>query len=202
MKTSTQVFVLIAVICLAGAASLYFAGPVPGDVLITRHLQALFGSNPDWAVFLTRTAKAPLLWGSLLLSAMMTGLAGNWRMAPAPVLAYGLVWLTDQALRSLIYVPKPDAALVAVAQASVSSGLPSTFGLVYGAVFGCVLWSTGSSAAGKVLHFVALGLIVAGAAARIILGGHWASQMLASVSAGVLIALAAIAILRVMFRKR
>jgi len=179
---------LATVAALAGIASLVAGGPVPGDVGITRALQSLLGAAPDWAGFMTQTAKAPLLWGTLAIGSGLAALIGGWREAIAVPLAYGLAWLADKALRALLFVHKPDADLVAVASASTASGLPSTFGLVYGSVFGVVFWLQGNTAAAIPARLAALLLILTGSAARIVLVGHWTSQMIASICVGVLLA--------------
>jgi membrane-associated phospholipid phosphatase len=97
----------------------------------------------------------------------------------------------------VLFVPRPFEPLVAVAAPSSSSGLPSTFGLVYGAVFGVALLAgagAGASGAWAALpaRFLAAAAITAGSAARVVLGGHWPSQMLASLALGGLLALAAL----------
>ena len=95
----------------------------------------------------------------------------------------------------LIYVPRPTPDLVSVASSSTSSGFPSTFALVYGAIFGVVLFAPGRKGlvpAG--LAVLSLLLLVAGLSARVALGGHWMSQMMASL---LLVLSPAILILRV-----
>jgi len=75
-----------------------------------------------------------------------------------------------------------------VVSASSSSGLPSTFGLVYGSIFGVVVLGQASGRLAFPLRALACALIIAGGAARVVLGGHWTSQMLASVLLGLLAA--------------
>jgi len=43
----------------------------------------------------------------------------------------------------VLFVPKHDAEHVVFASASTASGLPSTFSLVYGSVFGVTSWLRG-----------------------------------------------------------
>ena len=182
---SAGMFCLIAL--LAGGASLFFLGPVPGDVLATSWLQTNLGTSPEWAHVLTRTAKAPYLWGTLIVGSALAVLAGHWRLFIAPLLAYAAIWFVDKGLRSLIYVPKPDAELVAVAGASSASGLPSTFALTYAAIFGAVIWSVRKPVSGKVFQLICWALILGGCTARIVLGGHWTSQMIASAALGLVV---------------
>lgn len=181
---------------LAGAASLLANGPVPGDAVLTRALQSLLGGEPAWAEIVTRTAKAPLVWGSACLAMFMAWICGRGRAMLAVPLAYGFAFLIDRILRALIYVPKPDDSLVAVASASSSSGLPSTFGLVYASLFGVVLWCRETGTAARALQVTSVLLLVIGAGARIVLGGHWASQMIASMALGLILAWLALMICR------
>lgn len=198
MGNMKRTLALVVIALAAGAASLVAGGPVPGDVMVTRALQAMLGTEPSWAEFLTRTAKVPLVGGALVLGAGLAALPGGWRVALAVPLAYGFVWLADKALRAALFVPKPDADadLVAVASLSTASGLPSTFALVYASLFGAVFWLPGKGVAMTAARIAAALLILAGCSARIVLGGHWTSQMIASVAVGILAAGAAVWVVR------
>jgi membrane-associated phospholipid phosphatase len=188
-------FALALAAAAIGAANLALQGPLPGDVGVTRALQGLLGAEPAWATWLTGTAKAPLLWVTLLIAAVLAGWGASrsnrWERMAAVPLAYGLAFVADKGLRAILFAPRPDAALVAVADPAASSGLPSTFGLVYGAMFGVALLARGDRR-GRV---IAGALLAAGLCARIVLGGHWPSQMLASAALGLLLALAAMAVI-------
>ena len=194
------VALLLAVAASLGDAALVTAGPLPGDVAATATLQALFGDAPAWASLVTRTAKAPLVWGTIAFSAFLAALAGGRRMALAAPLAYGLAFAADKALRMVVFAPRPDPDLVSVASASASSGLPSTFGLVYGSLFGLIFWIRNDKN-NAALKLLAAGLITAGAAARIVPGGHWPSQMIASVALGLVIAALATFIANALFKQ-
>lgn len=176
-----------------GLAGVLMQGPLPGDAALTLALQQL-GTGDGWAGPLTATAKAPLLWGTLAVTAGLAWFAQGWRAALAVPLAYGLAFAADKALRAVIFVPRPDPVLVAVAEPAASSGLPSTFGLVYAAMFGVTLLARNARA--WPVRLVAATMLVTGMAARIVSGGHWGSQMLASTALGLLLALAALAITR------
>ncbi|ABI78757.1 putative membrane protein [Hyphomonas neptunium ATCC 15444] len=179
---------LALLVLVPGAASLMAGGPVVGDVVVTRTLQALLGETPAWAGPVTDMAKAPWLWASMVLAVGLAFLSAGGLRAFSPLLAYGFAWGADQIFRSLIYVSRPDAALVHVASASSSSGLPSTFGLVFGALFGVALWMKNDSLQARIALAVCFLLMLAGGAARIVLGGHWLSQMLPSFALGILLA--------------
>lgn len=166
-----------------GAANVVVQGPLTGDVAVTKLVQTVCGTEPPWAEFVTKTAKHPWVWPTLVVGCGLAWLRAG-RLGPFSVIAVFLaVKFVDVALRAVIHTPKPIAELVAVASPSESSGFPSTFGLVYGAIFGAVLFAPAKSNwQSTVSMMVAAAMIVVGAGSRIVLGGHWASQMLASMS--------------------
>jgi membrane-associated phospholipid phosphatase len=192
MKRTTLSLTILTLLALAvGVASFAAQGPLPGDVDVTLALQSAFGPSPAWAEWLTETAKPPLLVLTLTVGAGLAWLAAGWRGGLALPLAFGLSWLIDKALRALIFAPRPAADVVEVASASGSSGLPSTFGLVFGSIFGIVLIARPKSRNIAPLQIIAVILITLGAAARVVLGGHWPSQMLVSILLGLAAASAA-----------
>lgn len=189
--------VLLALIGLViGGASAVLQGPLPGDVALTRSVQAVMGARPEWAEWLTATAKAPLLWGTLAVAGMLAWRVGHWRAALAVPIAYALAFATDKACRAVLFVPRPDPELVAVTAPSASSGLPSTFGLVYGAMFGAALLASGLARRSRPARIIAAALLLAGIAARVVSGGHWGSQMVASTALGLVLAWAAVTVIR------
>lgn len=174
-----------------GGACFAATGPLPGDLEVTLGLQSLFGPAPAWAEWLTETAKPPLVVVTISIGAGLAWLVLGWEGVLAVPLAFALSWLIDKASRSLIFVPRPASDLVEVASTSSSSGLPSTFGLVFGGVFGIVLLVRAKGRSGVLFQIMAAALILVGGAARIVLGGHWPSQMLVSILLGLAAAAAA-----------
>lgn len=164
-----------------GTACLVAQGPLPGDAAMTRALQSAMGAAPGWATFLTNTAKSPVVWITLCVAVGLMCARDNWGGAVIPPLALLIAYLADALLRALIFAPKPSPELVSVAAASTASGLPSTFALVYGGLFGSVIFSQGKrsviSVSAVILSTV---FIIVGSCARLVLGGHWTSQLVAS----------------------
>jgi len=194
-RLSTMALLVLATI-VAGA-SVLAQGPLPGDVVLTGALQTLT-PGLKWALAVTATAKQPWVWLTLLLTGALA-----WALARGPGLGVLLVSFIavkglDALLRALLYTPKPDAALVFVAQASTSSGFPSSFMLVYGACFGTVLLLAlaARSRPGAVLAVLAAACLCTGALARIVLGGHWPSQVLASLALSFAVVITCRALLR------
>ncbi len=185
-RSVTRALVLLFAGATLGGACLISQGPLPGDIALTRALQGGFGSSPAWAEFVTSTAKAPIVWMTLLLAAGLGFLGGGARGSAVPVLGFVGVRILDASLRALVHAPKPSPELISVASASTASGFPSTFGLVHGALFGGVLVVHASSIEARqrgirvLVILASVGVLVSGAVARIVLGGHWASQLLAS----------------------
>ncbi|ESZ86443.1 MAG: hypothetical protein Q27BB25_14245 [Blastomonas sp. CACIA14H2] len=192
MRWATLSLPILTLLALAlGVACFSAQGPLPGDVDVTVALQSAFGPAPAWAEWLTETAKPPLVVVTLIAGAGLAWVGAGWRSALAVAVAFGLSWLIDKALRALIFVPRPSADVVEVASTSASSGLPSTSGLVFGSIFGVVLMARPKSRNPAPLQIIAVVLITLGAAARVVLGGHWPSQMLASILLGLATAAAA-----------
>ena len=179
---------LLALALIVGAACMTINAPLVGDLHVTRALQTAFGFSPAWAQWLTETAKPPLVALTILAGAVMASRLAKWRGALAVPLAFGLALTADLTLRALIFVARPASELVAVASASSSSGLPSTFGLFYGSIFGVALSISAPGRQATVIKMLAVALIVAGLAARVVLGGHWTSQMVASLGLGLVAA--------------
>jgi len=174
------------VLCLlsslvVGGASVVVQGPLPGDVVTTKTMQALLGPRPAWAEPLSRTATFPL---SLVLAAAASALAvakSGWPAAALPPVAYVSALLWNLVLRAVIHVPRPGGGVVEVAKVSSDSGLPSTFALVYGCVLGVVVaGKSREKLTGRIVDVLALGLVTIGCAARVVLGGHWPSQVISS----------------------
>lgn len=171
---------------ITGGACLIVQGPLPGDVAVTRLLQSVLGCTKSWAEFLTESAKLPGLWATLGVAVIVASLNRNWRIACTPVIALIFVQLLDVCLRAMLFAPRPTSDLVIVAVLSKSSGLPSTFGLVYGALFGISLCAANKrSSLSIVAATLSMLLILVGSSARIALGGHWTSQIIASILVGI-----------------
>jgi len=172
---------LVASSIILGASSIVIQGPLPGDIYLTEALQGVFGHEPAWAKILTSTAAHPLVWVTLAFGILLAYARSRWRGVGVTLIAFASVKIADMILRTLIYAPRPLSELVPVVASNTSSGLPSTFALVYGAIFASVLvektkdgWMQSAAAA------IAALLLTAGIFARVILGGHWMSQMAAS----------------------
>jgi drug/metabolite transporter (DMT)-like permease len=123
----------------------------------------------------------------LAFAALLAHAVRGWRAALAAGAAFAFAQGLDKLLRLLVFTPRPSADLVAVASPASSSGLPSTFGLVVGALFGLTFIAAlgqRSPAARAVLVF-STAMLLAAFLGRVVLGGHWPSQMILSLGLGI-----------------
>lgn len=171
-----------AVILLCVAASVF--PKFPGDLQISVGLQRLFGEHHGWAEWVTNTAKSPGRWFLLALSvgwtvALVRGRT-RWILSLFAVVCFFLMLAVDGALKPLIGRPRPSSDLVEVVGSSAGYSCPSTFGLIQAGTIGWMLLLAALRLRGGTRTLVlVLGLLwlLVGAAARIVLGGHWASDM-------------------------
>lgn len=185
-----------------GVASLLAQGPVPGDVAITGALQRAFADTSGLMLQVTATAKTPALAATTLVACALTGAALGPRYALCPVIALGAAFALDALTRAGLFAPRPDPSLVSVVETATSSGLPSTFGLVYGALFACPWWGRRGSAATWTVRAVTGIILAVGILARVVPGGHWPSQLVASMALGALLAVGAVMVLECFSRVR
>jgi hypothetical protein len=183
------ILTIASVVAVAGCFATQ--GPVLGDLALSHALQSLFGEAPLWAHWLTETAKPPLVVATMVLAAGLAWHSNSWHAALAVPLSFSLGWLFDKTLRAVIFAPRPSSDWIVVDSLSSSSGLPSTFGLVYGSVFGALFLAAARGRFRLATRAFALVMIIVGTMARVVLGGHWASQMLASDLLGLLAAMIA-----------
>lgn len=193
-------FLLAAV--LLGAWQLAAQGPVAGDLAAVRLLQSWFGRAGGAAALLAETAKPPYVAGAVLLAAAMTAACGGTRAAPAVLISYAASWGADKALRVLIFSPRPSPDMVDVASAGMSSGLPSTFALVYASLFGVVFFTGGAGLRAVSSKAAAAALIALGLTARAVLGAHWPSQLIASALLGFAFAALSAGVAQAVLRSR
>ena len=158
----------------------------PGDVAVTRSLQAV-SPGTAWAEAMTKSASAP--WSFILAlsaGAIVWWMAG-WRAAVAVALAFGSMWMIGEWVKPLVGRPRPSAALVRVIGAPKGYSFPSTFALVYSTTIGALalVAAFGSLTRGRgAIVASCVFLLSAGGLARITLGAHWPSDVLATYVVG------------------
>lgn len=186
MRLAAVLILLIAAVM--GGASIWQQGPLPLDLIVTRALQAVIPAQSAWIEWLSSTAGWPLIVVSALVVAVFAASLGGLRGAGGALAGMGLAMALERGLRMLVYVPRPDPALVEVAKSNASSGLPSTFAIFHGAAMAALVLVAvnrrGSEA--QVVRWGAIALLIAGCAGRVAAGGHWPSQVIASAALGAL----------------
>lgn len=197
MRPSVIALVILGLVL--GGWSFVVQGPLPLDLAITRQLQALIPAQSAWIEWLSSTAGWPLIVVSGLVTAVFAASLAGLRGAAGALIGIVLAMAAERGLRMLIFVPRPDPALVDGAKASASSGLPSTFAIFYGAAAAAlVLASSGKRGPeAQIVRWGAVALLVAGCVGRVAAGGHWTSQVIASAALGALASFAAMYLVRV-----
>jgi membrane-associated phospholipid phosphatase len=172
----------LAVVLIIAAANLpYF----PGDIPFARLIQAVVPGDSAWAKWVTDTAKVPGRFVLLAIALLISWFLGRWRGFILAAISFGAMLGLESILKAIINRPRPSADLIEVLSKSEGSSFPSTFALVYAATFGFIailaLASYRGSKTARLSIFVVCGLILlVGMVARIVLGAHWASDILVS----------------------
>lgn len=190
------VLLVVAIVWTLGAA----AWPsFPGDLPLTRGLQALTGPDPAWAKALTNTARAPWFFLWVALSAAVAFRLAGWRGAAAAIAAFAILWSLDAALKPIVARPRPSPELVHVAGSATGYCFPSTFGVIYAGTFG-FLGGLAAALAPRpwrwLIPGLAVVLLLAGACARMAPGAHWASDLAGSYLFGAVVVWPLVALCR------
>jgi membrane-associated phospholipid phosphatase len=156
---------------------------VPGDPQIARAIQHFAPMPIPLAQAITASALMPwcfvLLAATIIFAWTMCGCARPW----LPLRFFFGLWFLGIWLSPMIAQPRPTAELINVVGHPEGYAFPSIFGLIYGATFGYVgvlALARSRGAARMVVCVIALFFILAGIDARVVLGAHWPSDLLAS----------------------
>jgi membrane-associated phospholipid phosphatase len=171
---------------------------LPGDVYATRFLQSVAPADNYWAEAITTSARIP--WNFLLLAVtvLLSWLIGSWRAAVFATVCFGTLSLFGPWLQGEIARPRPSPSLVRVVGAPSGYSFPSIFALTYAATVGylaILAWRARDGWARWIVVLFCALLLFAGGSARVVLGAHWPSDVMASyliglVWAALLVALA------------
>lgn len=155
----------------------------PLDLPVARLLQELAPTDPAWARLVTETGKAPLAYALGGLATLAACRLVGWRGLLVGPACYALAVGADFLLKPWLARPRPSADLIAVLGSTAGYSCPSTHALIYAATLGLVAWLCLRFGTGArrwlVFSVCALGLLTGGAA-RVVLGGHWPSDILLS----------------------
>ena len=190
----TPLLVLAAVstaLLVAARSTPYF----PGDLPFAQWIQSVAPAG-DWARAITRAAYVPWIYGILAVSAIAALRLAGWRGAAAMIVVFFALMYAEPHIKGLIARPRPSADLIrvtgtAAAPAAMMAGapaapasysMPSGWALLFGATVGLVGALALRNARGVVRAAYLIGcvfVLAAGLAARVALGQHWPSDVLA-----------------------
>jgi membrane-associated phospholipid phosphatase len=182
MYTKTGIVLILtgaiasALLCVAAARNPYF----PTDVPIARAVQAVLPGPARWASWITWTADKPACFVLLALTIIFAWAISGWRAALLTVPIFFGLWGFGAWLSPLAAQPRPSPELIRVVGHPKGYAFPSIFGLIYVATFGYVgaLGAVRLRGAWRAaVPILAAAALLAGAAARLVLGAHWPSDL-------------------------
>jgi membrane-associated phospholipid phosphatase len=182
IRTRTALVILIIldiVIAFAAARMPWFSG----DPQIARAIQHFAPMPIPLAQAITTSALMPWCLGLLAATIAVAWTICGWRAAAVAVAIFFGLWLLGIGLSPIVAQPRPTSALINVVGHPKGYAFPSIFGLIYGATFGyagVLALVRLRGVARTLVCVIALFFLLAGIDARVVLGAHWPSDLLAA----------------------
>ena len=152
------------------------AGPLPGDLALTRFLQRL---QPDSTLGTLLSYAGEVVWFLLIAALAVALLMSRWLAASFILLASLTGVFIGAALKPLVASPRPSAELVRVVDPRQSYGFPSITAFLSVVLLGMIvylIWQPRRSVAVVALGILPLLVLLIGLS-RVYVGEHWATDV-------------------------
>lgn len=180
MRTKDAVWLVLLITAVLLTICLKYFPYFPGDVSITRMIQAMLPESKHWAQVVSSTAKMPWLLVLIAISSVISWIIAGWRAALLFLVSFVGLWLLGLMLGPAIAQPRPSPELVQVTDPQSGSAFPSIFAFNYISTVGFLAILAIVKTSGKLrcaIVFVCISLLLVGWSARVALAAHWPSDV-------------------------
>ena len=202
-KTTSRQRWLLPLILIALVLPLAMLTPRwPGDPQVARAIQGL-GIPSAPAASITSLAGRPIVFGVLGLGLVLATWRGRLRGFVVSALLIAIWWYAGEPLKHVVSRPRPTADLVQVVRPSSGFSFPSTFATAWFSAWlpvAIYAWRTRQRSAGLAISIAAWLLVLVGAWARIRMGAHWPSDVVATLFLGIGEALLLLSVFELIWR--